>query len=205
LDVCSGTGALLASVLDLVPGSRGACLDLSPEMLKRACGKGLMSIRADALYIPLINGSVDCVMMRQALQYIEKPQEAIREIYRVLRFGGQVLMGQFVPYDADDARWMDAIHLLRQPHRKHFFSAEAISSLLSAEGMHSLTVVETIVEESLMSWLNRYQVNDEATKQEIWNRFAEAAQNSHTRRRIIVLKSHDIVFTNRFALIRGLK
>ena len=201
LDACGGTGALIEALLRN-RHARGFCIDISPEMLRRASARGVRSIRANVIHLPLANNSIDNIIMRQALQYIAEPKQAVSEFKRVLKHSGQLLIGQFVPYDAKDAQWMDGVHSLRQPLRKHFLSVEEIVALLHDQGFISREVGEVTIEESLSSWLSRYRVRGKTSRRAIWTTFADAIGRDELRK--IRKRGNDILFDNRFALIEGI-
>ena len=54
------------------------------------------NILADICQIPLENESIDKVLCCEVLEHLEEPQEAIKEIYRVLKKGGELILS--VPF-----------------------------------------------------------------------------------------------------------
>jgi ubiquinone/menaquinone biosynthesis C-methylase UbiE len=90
LDVACGTGALLSLVRGVAPAARLAGVDLSESELRLAAQRlpdsQLSVARAQAL--PLTRGSVDLVLCHMALMLMDRPEDAILEIRRVLRAGG---------------------------------------------------------------------------------------------------------------------
>lgn len=53
---------------------------------------GKATVLGDAEKIPFKDRSMDFILCTQALEHIQNPWEAIREIYRVLNFGGTVFL-----------------------------------------------------------------------------------------------------------------
>ena len=76
-----------------------------------------VDVVADARSLPLEDGSVDCVVSTQTLQYFEQPEASVREFARVLRRGGLLLASThgvgFVDRSAVD-RWRWTHHGLRE-------------------------------------------------------------------------------------------
>lgn len=89
LDLGCGTGDLAAEI-----SSRGAevtGVDASPEMVSRAAEKypRLRFEVADARDLNLPPESFDAVFSNAALHWVKEARQAVREIHRVLRFGGR--------------------------------------------------------------------------------------------------------------------
>ena len=60
-------------------------MDLDPEMVRTARGRGMDVIRGDALAIPFENGSFDVVYCSFTLLWLGDPQKAVREMARTAR------------------------------------------------------------------------------------------------------------------------
>src|SRR5262249_15375509 len=65
--------------------------------------------------IPFRNASFDLVIATQVFEYFEKPHEAAKEIHRVLRSGGTLLMSvpSFAPRFGDEDCWRYTPRALR--------------------------------------------------------------------------------------------
>ncbi len=51
-----------------------------------------IDVVCDAHNLPFDNGSFDFIMCQEVLEHLENPQLAINEMYRVLKFGGEVIL-----------------------------------------------------------------------------------------------------------------
>jgi arsenite methyltransferase len=98
LDVGCGPGFYVAEVLDRV-GSEGSVVgvDASDQMLavaaKRTEGRGNVAFhRSDATALPVEDADFDAALSVQVLEYVEDVGAALREIARVLRPGGRVVL-----------------------------------------------------------------------------------------------------------------
>lgn len=104
LDLATGTGDVLLTLA----GRRdrigwGLGVDLAPAMLARAKQKiarrmmngSLALIRGDALQLGLNDNSFDVVTMAFGVRNTVEPAAALREMYRVLKPGGRVLVLEF--------------------------------------------------------------------------------------------------------------
>jgi ubiquinone/menaquinone biosynthesis C-methylase UbiE len=85
---------------------------MSRRLAQRASGGAtVLAARADDL--PVADSSVDTVVSTFVLCTVESPEAALREIRRVLRPGGQLLLIEHV---RADARWLAALQrMLRRP------------------------------------------------------------------------------------------
>ncbi|MEM2250725.1 MAG: class I SAM-dependent methyltransferase [Candidatus Hadarchaeales archaeon] len=92
LDVGCGTGELLLRVArkaDLAIG-----MDISPGMVKRIphAVKNVYVVIADADFLPFKDNSFDCVVSVTLLQNMPDPETTVKEICRVVRSGGLVIL-----------------------------------------------------------------------------------------------------------------
>ncbi|ASJ11232.1 ubiquinone biosynthesis protein UbiE [Thermococcus sp. P6] len=68
-------------------------LDASEGMLSVARSKGLNCIKGDARDLPFPDGSFNLVLSVTMFEFIHEPEEVVEEIWRVLKPGGEVLIG----------------------------------------------------------------------------------------------------------------
>jgi ubiquinone/menaquinone biosynthesis C-methylase UbiE len=95
LDVGCGTGVLLAGLAESCPGARLVGIDPVPEMLaiaRRRVPAHVELREGRAERIPAADGSFDLVVSCNMLHYVGDPSSALREMTRVLRPGGRVLI-----------------------------------------------------------------------------------------------------------------
>jgi ubiquinone/menaquinone biosynthesis C-methylase UbiE len=98
LDVGCGTGALLEAILVAHPAARVMGLDLSPEMLgvaRERLSDMAELLVGDAEHLPLSDGDVDLVVCVDSLHHYPDPRAALREMARVLRPGGGLVIGDW--------------------------------------------------------------------------------------------------------------
>jgi ubiquinone/menaquinone biosynthesis C-methylase UbiE len=89
LEIGCGPGFVLQRLRS--PGTRLLGVDLEQDSLHRI-EDDVGRLRADAHHLPLADGCVDAVLLRFALFYIPRPGGVLREVRRVLRRGGRVLV-----------------------------------------------------------------------------------------------------------------
>ena len=90
-DVACGPGAIYHPPLRAL-GARVLGVDLSAGMVREAAGGCWAAVRADAQALPLAGGSCDKVMCNHALYHVPDQVRALRELRRVTRPGGRVLL-----------------------------------------------------------------------------------------------------------------
>ncbi len=120
-DVGTGTGILAKEVARL--GLRVIAVDHSPRMLEAArssleaegCaveaegyalgseGCAVELRRGEAQALPLADGEVDAALAHMVLHYVPQPAEALREMARIVKPGGVVVVVDFVRHEAE---WM---------------------------------------------------------------------------------------------------
>jgi len=134
LDVASGTG-IIARLAARQVGERGKVigLDLNPSMLQvaeRVSDVPQISwLQANADSMPLPNGGFDVVFCQQGLQFFPDRGAALREMHRVLKPGGRLVVSVWADIGAGFAALSDGL-------RRHV-GADAGAAL--AKGPASLT------------------------------------------------------------------
>lgn len=95
LDICCGTGDLTLALASRLPQGRVTGVDFNSAMLKIAEKKAkgipnLILINGDAMNLPLDDNSFDIVTIGFGLRNVPDANQALAEIYRVLKPGGQL-------------------------------------------------------------------------------------------------------------------
>jgi len=82
-------------------------------------------VLADAKAIPLSDNSIDVVLMIEVIEYLSQPGQALEEVARVLREGGQFIAT--IPF----------MHRFDSPHDYQRFSVNKIAQLLCDAGLYA--------------------------------------------------------------------
>lgn len=114
LDLATGSGDLAAEIQSRCPAAQVLGADFSPPMLLEAKKRGLANlVVADAMNLPVVDQAADVVTVAFGLRNMSSWSEALREMARVLKPGGSLLVLDFsLPRTA----WLKKAHLfyLRQ-------------------------------------------------------------------------------------------
>lgn len=96
LDVATGSGDLALALQKACPNAKVTATDFCQPMLDEAARKGLTDlILADALALPFPDSSYDALTVAFGLRNMEDWSKAIREMARVIRPGGLLLILDF--------------------------------------------------------------------------------------------------------------
>ncbi len=131
-DVGCGTGSLTFELARFA--KQVFAIDLSQEMLRRARRladeKKIHNVqfhRNDAGNLPLPDKSVDAAFCVMVLHFLENPDQAVRELCRITRPGGSVILVDLIPHDQE---WMRK----EMAHRWLGFEKNIIEKWLCAGG-----------------------------------------------------------------------
>jgi len=96
IDLATGTGDLALAIQRKLPESQIVGADFLPEMLEIANRKGLrQTMVANAMKLPCADSSFDCITVAFGLRNMENCGAALREMARILRKGGHLLILEF--------------------------------------------------------------------------------------------------------------
>ncbi len=99
LDLCAGTGDLGLACLAAGRARRVVAVDAAPQMLAGIAGKtgarDVCAVGGDGLRLPLPDACVDAVVVGFGVRNLADPAAGVREMVRVVRPGGQILVLEF--------------------------------------------------------------------------------------------------------------
>ncbi|MGH2789814.1 MAG: class I SAM-dependent methyltransferase [Actinomycetota bacterium] len=154
VEVGAGTG----NFLQLFGGvaARLIAVDLTPGMLFEARRRfpEMEQVVADGARLPFGSRAVELVATAQALHHIWEPLPILKEMRRVMREDGRVLIVDQVATERyEEAVVMNQLEIVRDPSHASSRPASALRTLLRVAGLH--IVSEHIVEkwERLSNWM----------------------------------------------------
>ena len=167
LDIATGGGH---TALAFAPHVREVVAsDLTPAMLTAAerfiTAQGITNVvfqRADAESLPFANGHFDVVTCRVAAHHFADPHGFVREVARVLRPGGALVLDDTIaPADPDLDAFINAIEIERDPTHVRDYTEAEWHSYCAAAGLsveHSETGTKQI---PFVDWCHRARVSPE--------------------------------------------
>ncbi|HTG33562.1 MAG TPA: methyltransferase domain-containing protein [Thermoanaerobaculia bacterium] len=142
LDVGCGTGALLSRLSRSHPAARLTGVDPVPEMLavaRRGLPPAVRLAAGWAERLPFASGRFDAVVSCNVFHYIRQPLTALREMNRVLRPGGQLVITDWCD-DYLACRACDLYLRLFSPAHFKIYRRQECMSLLRAAGHRDVNV-----------------------------------------------------------------
>lgn len=155
LDVCCGSGVVGASFRGKVKKITG--LDLTPQMVALAKERLDEVIQGDVYAIPFEKDRFDLVVNREVLHLLPEPHRPVAEVFRVLKPGGQFIVGQMVPYSSADSAWFFRIVKKKQPLFFNNLTEEDMLRLLTSAGFKSITTQEYLQWEDIDLWIDTWE------------------------------------------------
>ncbi len=164
LDVGSGPGTLALALADA--GARLVLgVDISEAMLEQAEYLRLTTTAAShervgfrlapAHNLPFVDDRFDAVFCRLILQYFKHPQESIREMVRVLKPGGSLILAELLSVDDPVKRaTQNAIEERRDPGHVAARSADQYRKLVAEAGLVVDRSEIVTFERELDEWLS---------------------------------------------------
>jgi ubiquinone/menaquinone biosynthesis C-methylase UbiE len=138
LDVACGAGHVAEDIAPLVRQVVG--LDLTPDLLRlghdRLRQAGIDNVllqEGNAADLPFLDQSFDVVLCRSALHHFRSPEATIREMSRVCRSGGRVVVSDMVAPSAEERAAFDDLHRHLDPSHMGVLLSEEIVTLLANE------------------------------------------------------------------------
>lgn len=110
-------------------------VDPSRGMLRRARTKGLETIQASATDLPCRDGSVDAVVVVDALHHFPDPERCLGEMARVLAPGGVLIVTEF-DRSTRLGRLLEVAEKLVR-FDSTFYTAAELEALIEAAGLES--------------------------------------------------------------------
>ena len=81
--------------------------------------------------IPFPDNHFEVVCNREVMHLMPDPMKMMREVVRVLKPGGQFVVGQILPFGPEGASWMYRVFKKKQPLLYHMFQDEDFEKLWS--------------------------------------------------------------------------
>ncbi|MGE4131821.1 MAG: methyltransferase domain-containing protein [Bdellovibrionales bacterium] len=164
LELCCGTGAVSRGLKEA--GWQVTGVDISPGMVEQA--KQFINAQvADVVNLPFADHSFDLVCMRQAYFLLNDGPAALKEIHRVLKPTGRLILSHLVPYSEVDAEYLRKIHTVKQAQMRKFHTTETLTQELQAHGFEVRERDFVTVRESVTLWMREAPELSVETRQRV--------------------------------------
>ncbi|WP_254274057.1 class I SAM-dependent methyltransferase [Haloarcula marina] len=135
VDVGGGSGRAIRRL----DAPQRTVVDAAPGMLRQARRHGLDTVAGDARRLPLKSGSVDAVLVVDAIHHMDRVDDVLAEAARVLRPGGVLVIRDFDPVTLRGRGLVAAEHLVG--FESVFYTPAELVEKLTAAGLRP-TIVE---------------------------------------------------------------
>ena len=116
----------------------------SKAMAEIARGRGIEVIEGVAESLPFPDESLDYLLMVTTICFVDDPEKALREAYRVLKPGGVLIIG-FVDRNSPIGRYYEMHKEESVFYRDaRFFSTEELLEILKEVGFRKFEIVQTL-------------------------------------------------------------
>jgi SAM-dependent methyltransferase len=133
LDVAAGPGMLSGALLPSV--ARAVALDASAALLSHAPA-GVEAVQGDAAAVPFPDAAFDIVTCVNGLHHLDDMPAALREMVRVLRPGGRLVVPDYLADpDPDRARRWDEIERVRAEDHRRLPAEGEVTAILRSAGL----------------------------------------------------------------------
>lgn len=134
LDVGCGTGYTIEGILKMATNGILVGLDLTPEQLKRAIiklGNYAAFVRGDAENLPFKTGKFDAVISAGAIEYFPNAEETIKEMARVVKREGKVVVA------GPEKTWFDKVRVSKSLYSP---SVKEVQAFYEKAGLRNVDV-----------------------------------------------------------------
>jgi len=158
LDVACGTGLVSAVFAGRV--GRVVGVDITTAMAEQARPFLDELVIAPAEALPFPDGQFDVVVSRQGIQFMTLP-DAVREMVRVTRPGGLVVLVNLTAYGPEDRDEYFEVLRLRNPVRRNFFLPADLETLLWEAGCAEVTARRYTSVEDVDVWSDNGAIGED--------------------------------------------
>jgi SAM-dependent methyltransferase len=137
-------------------------------------------VMAAAESLPFPPDSFDLVVSRQGIQFMELPG-AVREMARVTRPGGRIVLVNLCAYGPEDRDEYFEILRLRNPARRHFFLDRDLEALLHDAGCEQVRLERYVSTEDVDVWSDNGAIGEERREaiRQVYRRASPAFRSLH--------------------------
>ncbi len=154
LDVGCGPGIVTAALEE--QGLVAVGIDLTAAMLAEARRGGGLYLRGDGARLPFRDATFDLAICRNTFHHLAFPQAALREMARVIRPGGRVVVEDMrAPDDPEKREYHETIERLRDEAHTRTLTRHELRGLATAAGLSDLREEPAAFVIDFHEWVDR--------------------------------------------------
>ncbi|MFC1722673.1 class I SAM-dependent methyltransferase [Nanoarchaeota archaeon] len=135
LDLGCAEGLMLKGIKKHVKAGKIIGVDYNIDLIRMRKGNKVPLVQGDAHAIPLRDGSVDVVVTTAVIEHVRKPLKVMKEIKRVLKKGGIVVLTSPNPFFDAIA---SGVGLLKDDTHEETFNLKRLVRLVEKSGLKTL-------------------------------------------------------------------
>ncbi|WP_171031765.1 class I SAM-dependent methyltransferase [[Clostridium] hylemonae] len=120
-------------------------LSRNREITKKAGISNLEFLDYDGTVFPFPDSSMDCIVTRYALHHFPDIENSFKEMYRVLKSEGKLVIADPVPNENDNDRFVDKYMQIKQDGHIKFYSLSEYKKMLEPIGFSLLSSEMTTI------------------------------------------------------------
>lgn len=158
LDLACGPGILLANLASSMRLSVG--VDLTPKMIQMARSTCRAASSANTQFVeslgerlPFATAAFDCVVTRLSIHHFPDPLVVLREVKRVLKSDGLLVIGDLISSDAPaEGRLHNALEQLRDPSHIRMLPESELLDVVNAAGFRVTATDHWLQHRTFSEW-----------------------------------------------------
>lgn len=142
MDLGTGTGYISFALAKANRGLQVVGLDIVTNTLRINTKKAneeeinnITFVEYDGVDIPFEDNSFDCIVTRYAMHHFTEINKSFKEIYRVLKPGGQLFISDPTPNEDDEKRFVDNFMKLTKDGHVQFYKKEEFEEIAFNAGL----------------------------------------------------------------------
>ena len=142
MDLGTGTGYISFSLAKVNMSLHVVGVDIVTNTLKANAEKAIQEqidnirfVEYNGVDIPFEDDYFDCIVSRYAMHHFTEIEKSFKEIYRVLKTGGQLFISDPTPNEDDENRFVDDFMKLTKDGHVQFYGKEEFETLAYNAGL----------------------------------------------------------------------
>ena len=201
-DIGTGTGIVANHIAPFC--KQVDAIDKNKAMMKKRKNQFCNNVffyQMDAEELDITENSYDIVVSRMCFHHIDNPQHAIKECYRILKPGGNMVLCEAIP---PYCCYQFYVELFEIKEKRHVFTSDDLIFLFELAGFSSVDFSLHVMKQvSIRNWITNNALWDSKQKKlfDMWKNSPDYIKQIHN----LVLSDDDILVDWLFMIVRGIK